>query len=277
MVADSKKEAIAPPAFFAGPGRCARASSRTGCVQVLRYVADNHYMGSFVVRSKLLAIVGVMLLLVGACTSSGDAAESGATTTAASQTGAASQSDAASSIVAAGSADPSATDDTANDGDSASNTDNTAAASSDETGDDEAADVVGTSDDGTRTDIEPDGFDDGAVLVDTDGVFDNTAVSAVILECAAGEQAACGNLGARLAQSDSMSESDRAAAICTAGPLLAVDGQSRLAGIITLSLLLADAAAPISGPIETVRLALPGDPQLDSAIAAAAANASLSC
>lgn len=86
-------------------------------------------------------------------------------------------------------------------------------------------------------------IDDGTVLVDTDGVYDDAPIDQVMNLCATANDAeACGQLGQRLASAESLSAEDANTARCVAADLLAGDEAARYSGIIALSLLGGDEA-----------------------------------
>ncbi len=116
----------------------------------------------------------------------------------------------------------------------------------------------------------------GAVASDPDGEFASSQMAEVIAECAADVAAACGQLGGRLADVNTLSEDDRITAFCSAGPLLAEEGDGRMVGAIVLSVLFGD-ESPMAAPLETIRISAPGDDQVVTAVATATAGAAEAC
>ena len=114
--------------------------------------------------------------------------------------------------------------------------------------------------------IVADGTDDSNVLSDPTGEFADAAMDAVISECAAGVNTACGQLGGRLAAFDSLSDDDQNLAVCTAGPMLDGDGNGRTAAILTLSIAFADDSPSVIEPIEAIRTGTLDEVELAGAV-----------
>ena len=134
----------------------------------------------------------------------------------------------------------------------------------------------GTSDTSADTSADNPSEASGAVASDPTGEFASSQMAEVIAECAADVAAACGQLGGRLADVNTLSEDDRITAFCSAGPLLAEEGDGRMVGAIVLSVLFGD-ESPMAAPLETIRISAPGDDQVVTAVATATAGAAEAC
>ncbi len=114
--------------------------------------------------------------------------------------------------------------------------------------------------------VVADGTDDSNVLSDPTGEFADATIETVISECAAGVDTACGQLGGRLADFDSMSAEEQDLAVCTAGPMLDGDGNGRTAAILTLSIAFADDSPSVIEPIEAIRTGTLDEAELAGAV-----------
>lgn len=127
------------------------------------------------------------------------------------------------------------------------------------------------------TEVIADGTDDSSVLSDPNGDFDDEHIDVVIEDCAGGIDAACGQLGGRLAEFDSLTVADQRLAICTAGPMLGTGGNGHTASVLTLSIAFADDEPSVIEPIEGIRTgAFEGD-VLDGAVASTLAHVAAYC
>ncbi|MCB0990261.1 MAG: hypothetical protein KDB16_04745 [Acidimicrobiales bacterium] len=120
---------------------------------------------------------------------------------------------------------------------------------------------------------------DGTVLEDPDGIYDDTSIEEVIALCSGeGVNEACGQLGMRLADVDTMTDTDLKAARCTAAQYLAAGQTERFGAVITLSVIAGDSDAPgVNEALESLRAASADPEQLDAAAAHVAAWASEGC